>query len=381
MKQKLILSILGLLFSLITFGQEKIYYDENWAGCTKSKASFYRIANFDKNGNPIGEVRDYYITGELQGKADSALKIDKINDEYSVFIGEMKGYYKYGGIEFRHILSSNGDLSKSITYHTNGEIESEVNYENLLKNGIEISYNKNGIKERTVDYNKGIIDGKIVYYHENGTVRRIYDIKNDEHADKFYTECDEFEYCQKVFYEIFKIEGNPNEWPLVTNEENNKSSIILKSGLLMETKTKTGFKQTINIPLKLTANFSIETITNLKSGDINSGHGLIWGFKDWDNYNFFYINANGFYKIGSIVEGKNHDPVDWTETASVNKNYAKNNLKIIRINEEVYFSINGDLVHTLKFQAFHGNNIGYSIASGPKSVLFENLIVKQDIEN
>lgn len=149
----------------------------------------------------------------------------------------------------------------------------------------------------------------------------------------------------------------------------------------METKTENGFRQTINIPLSLTENFSIETIMDFKSGEKNNGHGLIWGFKDWDNYYFFYISANGYYRIGAITEGINFEFVEWTQTNTINQNYKRNQIKILRVGDKMHFSINGNLVHSEDFYAFHGNNIGFSILSGKKSVLFENLIVKQDLEN
>ena len=68
------------------------------------------------------------------------------------------------------------------------------------------------------------------------------------------------------------------------NEKDYKSSIIAGKGLLMENKTENGFRQTINIPISQSEDFSIETIIDLKSGEKNNGHGLIWGFKDWENY-------------------------------------------------------------------------------------------------
>ena len=57
-----------------------------------------------------------------------------------------------------------------------------------------------------------------------------------------------------------------------------------EKGLLMKNYSDQSFRQTIHLPLDLYNDFSIETIVEFESGDNNSGHGLIWGFKDWDNY-------------------------------------------------------------------------------------------------
>jgi S1-C subfamily serine protease len=149
----------------------------------------------------------------------------------------------------------------------------------------------------------------------------------------------------------------------------------------METKTENGFRQTINIPLSLTEGFSIETIIDFKSGEKNKGHGLLWGFKDWDNYYYFYLSGNGYYKIGAKTEGIDLEFVKWTQTNTINQDYQRNLIKVLRVKDKMYFSINGSLVHSEDFYTFRGNNIGFSILSGKKSVLFENLIVKQDLEN
>jgi len=47
----------------------------------------------------------------------------------------------------------------------------------------------------------------------------------------------------------------------------------------------------------------------------------------------------------------------------------------------MYFSINGVAIHSEDFYSFKGNQIGFSFRSGKKEVLFENLIVKQEIGN
>jgi hypothetical protein len=68
MKHKIIVLTLGLFISVLSFGQaeEKIFYDSEWKVCNESIADYYRIITFDENGKPIGKVKDYYISGELQ---------------------------------------------------------------------------------------------------------------------------------------------------------------------------------------------------------------------------------------------------------------------------------------------------------------------------
>lgn len=311
MKQKILFLLFLVTYGLTVLGQtqEKIYYDENWKVTNKSNAAYYRLITFDGNGKPLGKVKDYYISGELQ----------------------WEGYLSY---------VDKYDNSKDIA------------------EGHCIWYYKNGKKEREVDFKMGVPNGIWIDYYENGKLFRKFNFSDGKLIDKFFTECDEFGKCQKVFYESFASEENINDWPLVKNEKNYKSSIIAEKGLLMETKTDTGFRQTINIPLSLSEDFSIETIIDLKSGEKNSGHGLLWGFKDWDNYYYFYISGNGYYRIGAITEGIDLEFVKWTQTNTLNQDYQRNRIKVLRVKDKMYFSINGSLVHSEDFYTFRGNNIG-----------------------
>jgi S1-C subfamily serine protease/antitoxin component YwqK of YwqJK toxin-antitoxin module len=359
MIQKLVLVIYGLFLSITVIGQnqEKIYYDENWKGCSKSNASYYRVVTFSSDNKPIGDVKDYFITGELQSKIDGAIYIDKYDDSKSKFTGFSTGYFKSGKKQFEILHDKDGNVITHKIWYENGNLNLESSYK------------------------AGVYDGDFISYYENGKLYRKFKFVNGKLADKFFIECDEFGKCQNVFYENFASEENINNWQLVKDEKDYKSSIIAEKGLLMETKTENGFKQSINIPLSLSEDFSIETIIDFKSGEKNSGQGLLWGFKDWENYYYFYISGNGYYKIGAKTEGIDLEFIKWTQTNTLNQDYQRNLIKVLRVKDKMYFSINGSLVHSADFYTFRGNNIGFQILSGKKSVLFENLIVKQDLEN
>lgn len=333
MKQRLLILTIGLFISLLSYGQqqEKIFYDSEWKVCKQSKADYYRLISLDENGKPVGKVKDYYISGELQ----------------------WEGYFSY---------VDKYDNSKDIN------------------EGLCIWYYQNGNKSRESTMSNNKENGLTTYWYEDGTLARKMNFENGELIDKFFTECDEFGTCQKIFYENFYTNNNSNNWSLVTSEKEYESKIIAEKGLFMKSKTNNGFRQTIRIPLNLDNNFSIETIVDFKSGAKNYGHGLIWGFKNWDNYYYFKITANGSYKIGAKTEGIYLDFAKWTESSTIDKGYKRNQIKILRVKDKMYFSINGRVIHSEDFYTFKGNNIGFDI-DGKKEVLFENLIVKQDIDN
>ena len=102
------LFLLLLLLPLITLGQinnaendlnknEFIeFYNEDWVKTKKSKANYYRIYLKDSIGN-IKNIRDYYLNGNLQGKADGAILLED-KDVNSIFTGNFYAYDKNGNI-------------------------------------------------------------------------------------------------------------------------------------------------------------------------------------------------------------------------------------------------------------------------------------------
>lgn len=111
MNIKNLLVYIFLLTYLQSFSQktEKYYYDKNWKGIEKtSEAIYYRIVNYDINGKILGKVKDYYISGELQGEGEAAY-IDTQNDALSKWIGRCIGYYKSGKKHFELLFNKEGE--------------------------------------------------------------------------------------------------------------------------------------------------------------------------------------------------------------------------------------------------------------------------------
>jgi len=394
-------------------GQEKLatYWDkdrnkvreENYSNGKQEGLATY----WNKDGNKARE--ENYSNGKQEGLATYWNKDGNKAREENYSEGKQVGlatYWYENGNKFMERNFSNGQLEGlCIVWDENGNKGMEENYSNGKKEGlttywyenrnkmVELNYSngqlegistswyENGNKESEENHSNDQKNGLATYWYENGNKKYEKKYSNGKLEGKFIIEYDEFGSCQKVFHEDFVLKENINNWPLVSTEENNNSSIITKEGLLMENKTGNTFIQTLNIPLNLDDDFSIETIVDFKSGEVTSGHGLIWGYKDYDNYCYFYISAAGFYKIGMKHKGINLKLVDWIKSDYISQNYQRNKLLLLRAGDIIYFSINGNLVHTDNFYPFAGNNIGFSIPLGKIKVLFEYLIVKQDVNN
>ena len=102
--------------------EKKLYYNENWQGCSQYQAKYYRLAKFDASGKPVGRVLDYYITGELQSEIDGAIYIDEVNDRNSKFTGNTIGYHKNGMISHEKKYDNQGNILSSKSYKEDGTL-------------------------------------------------------------------------------------------------------------------------------------------------------------------------------------------------------------------------------------------------------------------
>jgi S1-C subfamily serine protease len=192
-------------------------------------------------------------------------------------------------------------------------------------------------------------------------------------------DCDNLEKCQRIFFEDFNSTQNPNGWSLPNSSEY-QSRILNNGGLYLNNKINSkGFTASINYPINTSEDFSIEITINYKSGGTQS-QGLIWGFKDWDNYYYFYLGNQGDFKVGAKTKGLFIEFIPWTKSSYINKYYETNTIKINSINKKYYFSINGHVVGSENLYALSGNNICL-YTSGITEVIFENLTIREDINN
>jgi S1-C subfamily serine protease len=345
MRIKLIL-LLSVLFSCSLFGQNKLYYDVEWRATSAQNATYYRVYT----NNIADTVKDYYTTGEIESKG-IALVLDTVDDVGSVWKGIKTSYYRDGTLMAVDCFNSLGKRdSISRHYYETGKLKQELNY----KNGFAVG--------------------------------------------KYYKEWDEFGNLEKVFNETFHEDNNVNSWPLSTNEKHS-CKILVDTGLQMATYGEIGVAQAISLPLDINRDFSIDAVVSFKAGDDAYWHGIIWGFKDWSNYLYYYISADGHYKIGHFQNG-----IENVQSSGQTSNYIKksqddinqqaagqtsdalhegkdvNDMQVIRKKGNMIYSVNGLVLEELKSYLLYGNYIGFSIPEGKQRVIFKKLMVRQSLD-
>lgn len=229
---------------------------------------------------------------------------------------------------------------------------------------------KNGKKKSTRTFDtRGIEQGTSFHYYETGKVWKEIEFKDGKLVNNTYKEYSEDGLVSKIFEEEF--ENNINDWDLFSSD---KSYASIKDGWMeIGSNTNEGTSRYINISSEGNL-FALETSIN--TANLNEGHktGLLFGFKDWQNYNFYFITGKSF-SIGTVFEGV---------TAYLAKDFLSphirkreiNSLKIISGDEKVLFSLNGAVLFSSEKIRKPGNNIGIGVSSN-SSVMVDKIIFKE----
>jgi S1-C subfamily serine protease/antitoxin component YwqK of YwqJK toxin-antitoxin module len=230
-------------------------------------------------------------------------------------------------------------------------------------------YYKNGNKRMVRTFNKtGQETGTSSYFYESGKIWKEIEFTEGK-AKTTYKEFDEDGRSSRIFEENFS--DNSNDWDLYTSD---KTSALIQFGHLeISSYAPEGASRYISHPLG-TGDFVIEAIINtikLKDGE---KAGLLYGFKDWQNYNFFFITNSSFY-LGTVYEGISSMRAEGLYSASIIKN-GDNKLTILSNGEKNVYSINGNIEFSFDRPRNPGTNIGFAV-SGKGHIQANRLIVKE----
>lgn len=344
-KPAILILLLFVALTQLVSGQTKYikYYDEEWKEVkSKNDASYYRVLEYDVNSVLQTPVKDYYITGELQSEG---IPLGFDNDgNIATWKGVYTAFHKNGNKQSMYPYNDIGMLSGvAKTWYEDGTLRSEETYKNDTLNGLYKSYFPSGKLFSEVFFENGLVKGN------------------------WYKECDEFGVCKRVIHDNLNSPQNPLGWDRSSGKDHSYR-IDENLGLLCELKSAESHTNLIYLPIDQNGDFSIEISFYLADLEENASQGLVWGMKDWENYHYFAISTTQQFYIGSVYDGLKIKTKDWENTTSVRTREKEvNTIKVSRYGEKVYFSINGDIVHSESFSGFRGNNVGYSLSGAPTS--------------
>jgi S1-C subfamily serine protease len=313
---KITFSLLVVLLPALAFSQgSKSYFDKQGKPSSVDMAYYYRTSI---GGN---EYKSFYIN-ENPYFEGQIIKLDKSGDIYNTYTGTCKWFYK------------NGKLKQSKVYDE-----------------------------------KGVENGLSTYYYESGKIWKEITYVNGKIKDNTFIEYDETGLGSRIFEEDFL--NNINDWDIYSS---NKSIASIVNGTLeLTSNIAEGTSRFINIANN-SSDIIVEAlidISNLKQG---SKAGIIYGFKDWQNYNFFVITNSTFF-VGTVFEGLSAMRAEDMYAGNILKT-GYNNLKILNIDDKCVFSINGEVQLNTDSYRMYGSKVGV-VVSGINKIVIDKLITKE----
>src|SRR3989339_831693 len=325
-----------MIYKLNNMKYTYLFFCFLWAFSSNSLAQSEKIY-FDKSGKPASQADAYYYRT----------------------ITDKPGFYK------SFYISDNSLYFEGQIEIADAKNEADNKYKETCT-----WYYKNGQKKAIRSFNnEGLEHGTSYYYFESGRIEKEIEFKNGKIVNNRYKEYSENGQVSRIFEE--KFQENSNEWDLYVSDKS--SAKFTGDALEINSATDEGTARFISIPIE-SNDFVIEAIMNFDKCPDNFRSGIIWGFKDWQNYHYFLIGKSELY-IGTIYEGIKASKVDGMFTGDV-KEKASNNIKILSNDGKLIFSLNGLVQYKMDYSTFFGNKMGFAL-SGKSTIKAEKLMVKE----
>lgn len=154
---------------------------------------------------------------------------------------------------------------------------------------------------------------------------------------------------------------NRNDWSTSSNENIN---LEIKDGnyYFDHKRAKGGYSSTIVKYIDTNRDFKILADIKKESGIQNNGYGIVFGRKDSNNQNLFYVNGNGSYSINKMKDGKDNLLKQWASSNAIREgNGGYNILKVVKVGSKLEYYINNTKVYTDYNPEFFGDRLGYIV--------------------
>ena len=107
----------------------------------------------------------------------------------------------------------------------------------------------------------------------------------------------------------------------------------------------------------------IQTKVTIDQDQPQASYGLVWRYKDGDNYYYFEIDSNSNYVVGRWLNGVNNYLKQGTNNSAINST-GYNSIYAVFLQDELIFFVNGDLIDTVFDNALSDGYVGVSATTG-----------------
>jgi len=300
-----------------TDGSSKILYNDNMQEVKGKTAPNYLLIKLDENGLPVGKASLY-----------------RTKENLLVWEGE---YFLFNRIE-----------------------PSKSKYQGLCT-----WYYPNKQKMRVSQFRDGLLDGKTVLYDEKGNTTYSGVYKDGKLQGGLMAQYDESGVSGKAYYQVF--ENLYSGW-----EESTKDgeAFVDRGALIVQAKTKDGYAKRETLPIDAARDFSIETAFDLRGPEAM----ILYGQKDLDNYYGIAVSGKGTIRLEHVSGGKEQGNGQVYKVA-LNRN--ENILKIMKMGDDVFISMNGNMVTSYKFTRFYGSQFGFFLPAKSGGIAVFSIIARE----
>lgn len=154
-------------------GESIMYFDSEWNIVKeKNNAEFYRIYKLGSDNASVGEVVDYYKSGQIQNTLERAIFIDLNDNNKWIFDGKSVIYHETGEKEKEYYYVKGEFEGLHKTFYKSGKLKIVKNYEKGVLQGEYNSFYESGANRIKFNYINGNAEGDWVSYHETGEVKQ-----------------------------------------------------------------------------------------------------------------------------------------------------------------------------------------------------------------
>jgi hypothetical protein len=232
-------------------------------------------------------------------------------------------------------------------------------------NGLCTWYYENKQKWRESMFRNGVPEGKTTLYAEDGKPTYSANYKNGK-VSGLMTHYENGVPAGRAYVQLFDA-----AWEEDWLERKPDGETAVEDGTLyVNAKSKDGYVKKEPMPIDFNRDFSIDISFRFKGPEVM----LLYGHKDTANYYGITISGKGFIRPEHVTGGMDKSN---GQTYKVQFNKEGNVLRIMRMGEDLFLSMNGNMITSTKFARLYGNGFGFYLPSKNSQLMVSSIIAKE----